>query len=504
MNLTVFSKTALLVIPLILSASSDSIVDLTEMENDHSITNANIVSQDSVIRLATLEDLESLSSANLCSDLAEYEITEIHYECIDTIELCTLRFDVTAQLTSPNENPKIISFKADVGPELVSVEYYPTGVWIPPHDNMAYAYYPCVERYRNYSDGSRIGPDRFYDYGHFSFTRGYSGNLGPDWDKIILNYSSLNWGSPGTESQEYYENGILYTQNEEEVEINMNAVIITENGKQFTGEDLVPHHPNWWKDKTPEPGTTAEDRFFYALGCYYDAEIPHPNFPEAGYRPSREFDLNDEYYYTMVNLCRNVPDLSPIPFPTDTKSLDEGWYFIRIDDWSGCEPFAYSNYHTSFDNDLGMSFVCGHEKYLQYLVIDGRIIHYDNLVKDYAGILNLEPTFTETKTSYGYNIHREMPHNYLGAKFKYIYDLHIKCTDGPTIIVDHSNYNEIDRTDREEAFNGNKIKAGFESNPPDDNQSKIPRPDDKYIEIDHRLPLSLQSSYNSHFKTIKK
>lgn len=52
--------------------------------------------------------------------------------------------------------------------DLVMVEYYPGGEWIDPHDNLALAYYAHVERYRTYSNGERVGPDIFYDYGHIS------------------------------------------------------------------------------------------------------------------------------------------------------------------------------------------------------------------------------------------------------------------------------------------------------------------------------------------------
>lgn len=50
---------------------------------------------------------------------------------------------------------------------LVDVEYYPGGEWVDAHDNLALAFYPKVERYRTYSNGKRVGPDTFYDYGHF-------------------------------------------------------------------------------------------------------------------------------------------------------------------------------------------------------------------------------------------------------------------------------------------------------------------------------------------------
>lgn len=60
----------------------------------------------------------------------------------------------------------VVSYIGAVELTLVKVEYIPSGRWVDPHDNMVLAYYAKVERYRTYSNGKRVGPDEFFDYGH--------------------------------------------------------------------------------------------------------------------------------------------------------------------------------------------------------------------------------------------------------------------------------------------------------------------------------------------------
>lgn len=71
--------------------------------------------------------------------------------------------------TSEIEIEYVVSYTGAIEVTLVKVEYYPSGQWIDPHDNMPLLYYAKVERYRTYSNGKRVGPDEFYDYGHPSY-----------------------------------------------------------------------------------------------------------------------------------------------------------------------------------------------------------------------------------------------------------------------------------------------------------------------------------------------
>lgn len=60
----------------------------------------------------------------------------------------------------------VVSYIGAVELTLKDVEYIPSGEWTDPHHNMYLAYHAKVERYRTYSNGKRVGPDVFYDYGH--------------------------------------------------------------------------------------------------------------------------------------------------------------------------------------------------------------------------------------------------------------------------------------------------------------------------------------------------
>jgi len=68
----------------------------------------------------------------------------------------------------------VVNYVGAVELTLKDVEYIPSGEWTDPHHNLRLAYHAKVERYRTYSNGKRVGPDVFYDYGHPA--RPYPGN----------------------------------------------------------------------------------------------------------------------------------------------------------------------------------------------------------------------------------------------------------------------------------------------------------------------------------------
>lgn len=87
------------------------------------------------------------------------------YEITATFRQKATPKNITGAVVS-EEIEYVVSYVGAIEIKLVKVEYIPSGVWVDPHDNMHLAYYPKVERYRTYSNGKRIGPDEFYDYGH--------------------------------------------------------------------------------------------------------------------------------------------------------------------------------------------------------------------------------------------------------------------------------------------------------------------------------------------------
>lgn len=375
--LTAARVSLLAALPIFNQACSDAPDMLADIEEEIASKNMPTFDPDSIYKFATIEELESLAPATLAEGLAEYELTQLSYECTDTIELRALRYDVTATLTSPAGQQTTLAFTADVGPELVSVEYYPGGEWIPAHDNMEFAFYPYVERYRNYSDGTRVGPDMFYDYGHPFWGRSYvqSPQTRAELGEFILSYNISTWGEGGPilveDDYDDPKDGFFCTHFVEQIEINTNATVWME-GRQFSGEDLVPHHPNWWN-----------------TGDYYRFDSLTPlfgNYYSRSYFDSRLFDPKNE----DLMICRNVRDASPILYPDDTRSLEPGFYFTDFKDKKQFEPYAVSKVWEYFSTEnYAAGFTIGDyfDGHIQYLVIDGRIIHFDNLImKDYVGM----------------------------------------------------------------------------------------------------------------------
>ncbi|MDE7088673.1 MAG: hypothetical protein K2O54_00990, partial [Prevotella sp.] len=120
------------------------------------------------------------------------------YEVTATFSQKAVAENVTTE-TAEVEIEYVVNYVGAIEISLVKVEYYPSGEWVDPHDNMALAYYAKVERYRTYSNGKRVGPDEFYDYGHFAMM-GYAHNHNPgtyykgdEWSKR-LGTSDFNEG----------------------------------------------------------------------------------------------------------------------------------------------------------------------------------------------------------------------------------------------------------------------------------------------------------------------
>lgn len=486
-RLQLMTRVCLLAIfPLVNQACSDSPDPLTDIEENKASQIVAPSVPDSIFRFATIEELESVAPEMLADNLSGYKMSEMTYECTDTVDLRALRYDVSATLTSPTGQETTLTFTAEVGPELVSVEYYPTGFWMPAHDNIFYPnFHPIVERYRNYSDGTRIGPDLFYDYGHFMIF--FSTAQYPQCHysirgrEIVLSENLVSSFCNPLLIEDGYKDGVFFQHCVEQIEINTNAIVWME-GRQYFGEDLVPHHPNWWN--------TGERHRYDTFSPLYG------NYYSRSYVDSWLVNDQDEEMMNLYNLCRNVPDVSPVSYPKDTKSLTPGFYITDGRDIKLFEPYAVSTLWEQFGGGESYSsgFTIGDELefYTHYLVIDGRIIHYDNLMKDYKGLDNLRPTFSETKTAEGYNIHREISWKYLGGEFKSINDLRIKCTKGPKYeVYAFDEYGGLNSSRDQEELD--KMQTASRSSGRAETPARIERPDGKYMEIDRRLPASIRS-----------
>lgn len=89
------------------------------------------------------------------------------YEVTATFSQKAVAENVTTEATE-TETEYVVSYVGAQELSIVKIEYYPGGKWVDPHDNLPLAFYPKVERYRTYSNGKRVGPDEFYDYGHLA------------------------------------------------------------------------------------------------------------------------------------------------------------------------------------------------------------------------------------------------------------------------------------------------------------------------------------------------
>lgn len=441
-------------------------------------------SSESIVKFATIGEFESMTAADIPGDYAGNELKSLQYECVDTIELRALRFNVTAQLTDAYGKSKEVRFTADVGPELVSVEYYPGGEMQEPHHNIETAYYPKVERYRNYSDGSRIGPDLFYGYGH-PVNIGCA-NIFPSeipgcmsWDRYLIeiwdDYGNLN------PDYVYYENGWYCTHIKSQLKINVNYTKIGVDGKKYSGEDLLLNKPSEFYNESFDLKMAWFESFktdFYGIDEFsgYNKYIFSSGFSD------------DEL--EIVNLCKDVKDVSANVFPYDSHNLRPGFYY-----GSGSIDAPYNVAWTSVYNSDQSEYKIREgivrntilSFYLQYLVIDGRIIHFNDILNyKYLG-----RDVTVTNIPNGYYMRHVDKHSIFGYNIKLIDDMEIIKVNGPQIISDDSDYRIIDENDDEELNQLNGQSSKIRS---DGGQSAgLPRNDGNRMKIDRTLPQSIRS-----------
>lgn len=431
------------------------------------------------LRLQTIEELENLSASDIPGDFAGFEIEEISWQCTDTVEFSRLLFDIDAILISPTQQKHTVRFAAEVGPDLVSVEYYPSVEFLPAGMFLTSAFYPKVERYRNYSDGSRIGPDEFYDFGHPVYSwrshMSYSGNEDVSFPNLFVGlmdygYSDCLYTNDG--NTEIYEDHFYY---------NLNAKALGPNGNIYSGEDFFPIYPEYhWSSEG-----FCDDRTQICIGNYFNQNCVE-GFPD--YITSKLYDMEDPEYSEAMSLCSSVPDLSPCAYPSDINYQGSGWYFALVidvvsHDWSYLSKFLYSVENTALKRlSLGI------EYYLQYLVIDGRIIHFDDVAVDnYERIRNIKTIPEVSKTTDGYCVTSSRTFHLYGQEFEHRSNTFIHGVEGPAVEYDCINYyGWLYGQDRDEL---NNITRTTESDI--SIESKHIRKDGKNIVIDRNLPKSL-------------
>lgn len=457
------------------SACSGSLADDSDLIPDPAPEAPLDVASDSVLRFPAIADLESVTAADLPGGFDGYEISELSYECVDTIQLRALRFDVTARLVSPSGSTATITFPAEVGPQLVSVEYYPDGMIINAHHNMENNFYPRVDRYRNYSDGSRIGPDEFYDFGH-PFATYMGDGMVSTIPGVVINYNLIPFTLPGSDNinpeRQYVENGIAYEHTAAEMLFNLNITVILEDGRRYYGMDLLPIHLNLL-----HPWNRFESYNWQGMLASEARFVSRPfNDPDG-----------------LLSMCRDVPDVSPKPFPADTKSRDVGFYFDSLsENYYYFRPLQSNACYEDGVPFFSLGYMATSTRVCySFLIIDGRIIHYNQFFEDskyYTHPRNMQTRVTNTSDGYLYQF--ESDHRIWGDRVHHTHDYYIRPYYGPYTLIDLSGGSWAVPNSASSAV----APAGRgEAESADCN----PRPDGTYLKIDRTLPASLRSVQRS-------
>ena len=228
--------------------------------------------------------------------------------------------------------------------QLVAVSYEPGVRWVNPHDNMTLSYYPYVDRFRHYSDGS-IRMDRFSDLGHpAEITGGATVGNGCE----IINEIS--------EAGYFYQEGTaLYNRGNGKLIMNLHFT------EEKFGDSIC--NTNYEYIITPSSFRieTQLSRSKWLGDILHDWST---------YTESR--------MYTGFDTCADVPDISDIPHEKDDRK--SGFYF-NIFGYTYDESIKISHIFEEEPDDwyghYGPSF-----KYIvydQFLVIDGRRIDFVKL-----------------------------------------------------------------------------------------------------------------------------
>ncbi len=245
-------------------------------------------------------------------------------------QLYEVRANFSQKATQKNETGKsaeveieyIVKYIGAEELELVMVEYFPGGYWAEPHDNMRLMYYAHVERYRTYSNGERVGPDIFYDNGH--------------WTNFELGGSH----------------------------------VIGYNNDPDTG---------FWADGDPITFTEIGDSIGILSQSIkvsdmltYNYSLLESRFTTGGFKNWAQYTPSNTMFEDWVNVGKGV--FCPMDYEEDSRP--NGWYY---------KYFRYRHV-IEILQDTGSDYSCslggiavGLVFYDQYLVIDGRRIDFSSL-----------------------------------------------------------------------------------------------------------------------------
>lgn len=477
-------------------ASCSQTDDIPEMQQE---TPVEEVVPDTRLRLSSIGELENISTESIpgAENYSGWQLESLTYNCIDTIEQRALLMDVEATLISGTNREVTLRFLSEVGPELVSVEYYPKVEVVAAHHNMLHGVYPRVERYRNYSDGSRIGPDLFYDLGHP--VAGGPGTVvkALSYDHSLWQESPDTWvGGNINPEYAFVENGKYSLYGKTEVGyFNTNACAYNEKGEYFSGEDLFPDE---FTTHEVSVDFSAVDYNIYK-NDFYGLTIGGNGNPR--YMLSRGYNMDDDTTKIAMNLCKDVPMAKNAPqFSEDTQNLTPGFYFSNFVNYHNYKSYHLQSNGEPFFNATVAKTHHSISFYSQYLIIDGRLIHFN----DVCNFRSAGFRHQLTKSQDMLQLRVETEWQLYGEKFMSRGDLILYKKNGPEEIVydarDYGNLNDNDQSELDKAKSRARTTSKFPESE-DYNNGLMPRPDGKTVKMDTTLPSSIQSMPRS--RTIK-
>lgn len=488
----------------------------------------NIPAPSDTIHVNSWDELDNLTADVLLGRASGMKLKTYNYECVDTINYSTLIFNIDAVVANADGKESHISKTAEWSVELVSVEYYPGVEVYPPHDNMLTMYYGYLERYRNYSDGSRIGPDRFLDYGH--------------WQNFIMifspTYNALNWGeyesifpenlcgrmiighTPTAEipniderremvlGHEYIDEFGMHVDIGYRVKVNRNAYIKSIEGNAINLESLI--CVDFDKDFYYEDIFTGNDETPY-LDQIRDFETI--------YVPSKDIYQEVSDKLTVFNMCKDVPILNrqdttreahiidtdfglgfDVPFPitdanvTQTDNLKYyAWYFKSFKfNIRSFYKYPYDKEYVD-RNDINRFSLQNSGCIVNENLFYSSFIHIDGRIIDFVDVCNLknEPLIkTLTRTPEGYYYHIEENKTHYGIPIQRKCDAYFDFYDGPDELL-------YDSTDLEyiELIEKNKEEELYRQNESAKTRAvdtKIKKEGKPTVIIDTHLPASFQ------------
>ncbi len=268
--------------------------------------------------------------------------------------------------------------------QLVAVSYEPGAYWVNPHDNLILSYYPYVDRFRHYSDGS-IRMDRFSDFGHIAGLYNGDTNLGN-----------------ATRITEILEPGYHY--------------------KELSGVYTLWENPNVIMNGYMVSETIG-DSIYNVSFDYSILNAPSSFRMEENHNQPNLFWAGDSLYdwskytesrmYTGFDTCADVPDISDTPHEKDNRK--SGFYFndftLRYEEF--LRVYDLIEEHPDWGRGIygpGVTY----RFYDQFLVIDGRRIDFKKIAD-----FKHDETVTATKLDNGYC--RELKGHYTlyGKHFRY-------------------------------------------------------------------------------------